>query len=206
MCEYTWLYECFDGCNFSCRVYTFICFIHKVRLCRRAPESGLNVRLDVPGRDRRIPTQDKKNPPQDRPPLPSSHPTFPSQPLNTDLGFGWQDQGGQIGIGTLAIHWDVPWHLSEFQGRIQEKLGNTEVSWGPAGNRLKTTEDNTDPFSGGHTALVHSCLWEHGSFKHIGAAGSGVSPAPCVCGQLAPYPCGQQNLDGWEKFWEKRSG
>lgn len=205
MCKYTRLYECFDEYNFSSRVYTFVSFIHKVRRCRRAPGSGVNLKLDATVRGRRILSKIRKLI-QAPPSLPSLHPSFTSQPLNTDLWFGWQEQGGWIGTGTLAIHQCVPWCLSELQGKFWDKFGNIKMNWGPAGNWLRMTKDTRAAL----LSLVNSpcVLLPLGKWFLQAHWGIRVNPAMCMSGQppLHPFTSGEQSLGGWEKSREKCSG
>lgn len=108
-----------------------------MRLCRRAPGSGLNVRLDVPGRDRRIPVQDKKTPPQDA--LICPPPTPPSLPFPTPQGWpgvwmagpGWvnwyRDASDSLGGSSVPF-----WVAGKNSGEIWKYQSELRTSWEPA--------------------------------------------------------------------------
>lgn len=157
MCKYAWLYGCFDECNFSSRVYTFVSFIHKLRLCRRAPGSGLHLKLDASVRDRRILAKIRKLT-QASPPLLSSAPQH--WPLVWMARPGWvnqhRDSSGSPGCSTVPF-----WVAEKILGQIWKHKNELRTSW-------ELSEDNTAPLSGGESlcAIVPGKVLSLGSLGH----------------------------------------
>lgn len=145
MCKYAWLYECFDECNFSSRVYTFVSFIHKVRLCRRAPGSGLNLKLDAPVRNGRIPAQDKKT----HPSIPSFAllPPFPAPqhwPVVWMARPEWVNRHRDSSDSPVCSL--VPfWVTGKILGQIWKHQNELRTSWEPAENGTAPFSDRQSP-------------------------------------------------------------
>lgn len=134
-------------------IYLFA-FIHKVRLCRRAPGSGLNVRLSVPGRTEeflpKIRKLDSRIPPSALLPPHLPFPTPQRCPGAWMAGPGWvnRNKDSRDSPGCSSVPFCIAGKNSAAIWKYQSEL---MTSW-------EMAEDITDPFSGGHMTPVHYCL------------------------------------------------
>lgn len=172
-------------------IYLFA-FIHKVRLCRRAPGSGLNVRLSVPGRDRSIPAQDKKTRHQDPPFCPP--PTPPSLPNPSMLPWGL-DGRTRVGKEGRRLSWFTGMFLGAFLHWREKFSSDLEIP--------KWADDQLGNGWGHHRPFL---WWPHdpcallplrGQFlqAHWGSRQQGESCTLCM-DNLLPTPAGNRAWKG----------